>query len=270
MSALASTLPAYLKLASMQLQVTYAYRAEVIGGLLVAILRILLLSVVWSAAYAGRANVDGVPLADVITFVTLGNLQLVLMRPMLVWYVQDRIHEGKIALDLARPVPFLGQLFAQQVGATAGLVPFVLLSVPLAFLVGNMAPPASAGAAIAYLASLLFGYVIATLIGLLMGLVAFWTVQSLGVGVIYEFAAQFFGGALVPLFFFPPLLRTVADLLPFQTQVFIPVSIYTGAISEPAGIAGALGLQVFWIVALSLIAWFVWQHAKRVVTVYGG
>jgi ABC-type uncharacterized transport system permease subunit len=59
-------------------------------------------------------------------------------------------------------------------------------------------------------------------------------------------------------------------LLPFQIQVFIPVSIYTGAISEPAGIAGALGLQVFWIGALSLIAWFVWQHARRVVTVYRG
>ena len=65
-------------------------------------------------------------------------------------------------------------------------------------------------------------------------------------------------------------LRTVADLLPFQTQVFIPVSIYTGAISDLAGIARALGLQVSWIAALSVVAWLVWQHAKRVVTVYRG
>jgi len=112
--------------------------------------------------------------------------------------------------------------------------------------------------------------VIATLIGLLMGLVAFWTVQSLGIGVIHEFATQFFGGALVPLYFFPPLLRTVADLFPFQTQVFIPVSIYTGAISGPADIARALGLQAFWIAALAVIAWIVWQRARRIVTVYRG
>jgi ABC-2 type transport system permease protein len=270
MTVLAATLPAYLKLASLRIKTTYAYRGEVIGGLLVVLLRILLLSAVWTAAYAGRGSVDGVALPDLLTFVTLGNLQLVLMRPMLVWYVQHRIHEGQIGLDLARPVPFLGQLFAQQIGATVGLLPFVVLSVPLAFLVGNLAPPASLGAGLAYLVSLVLAYLIATLIGLLMGLVAFWTVQSLGVQVIYEFATQFFGGALVPLFFFPPLLRTVADLLPFQTQVFIPVSIYTGTISDPAAIARALGLQVLWIAALSVIAWFVWQHAKRVVTVYRG
>ena len=268
--ALGATFPAYRKLAHLQLQVTYAYRGEVVGGMVVVLLRILLLSAVWSAAYAGRASVDGIALPDLITFVTLGNLQLVLMRPMLVWYVQRRIHEGDIALDLARPVPFLGQLFAQQVGATIGLLPFVLLSLPAAFVVGHLAPPASVGAAAAYLASLALAYLIATLIGLLMGLVAFWTVRSLGVGVIYEFATQFFGGALVPLFFFPPVLRTVADLLPFQTQVFIPVSIYLGTIADPADIARALGLQVFWIGVLSLISWFVWQHAKRVVTVYRG
>lgn len=270
MTALASSLPAYLKLASLQLQVTYAYRAEVIGGLLVALLRILLLTAVWTAAYGGRIAVDGIALPNVLTFVTLGNLQLVLMRPMLVWYVQRRVHDGQIALDLARPLPFIGQLFAQQLGATAGLLPFVLLSIPLALVVGHMAPPVSPGAAAAYLISLLLAYLIATLIGLLMGLAAFWTVQSLGVGVIYEFATQFFGGALVPLFFFPPLLRTLADVLPFQTQVFIPVSIYTGAISDAGDIGHALGLQVFWIVALSVIAHFVWQHAKRVVTVYRG
>jgi ABC-2 type transport system permease protein len=269
-TALVSSLPAYRKLASLRLQTTVAYRGEVIGGLLVVLLRILLLNAVWTAAYAGRTAVDGVALPDVITFVTLGNLQLVFMRPMLVWYVQDRIHEGQIGLDLARPVPFLGQLFAQQVGATAGLLPFVILGLPLAFFVGNLAPPASPVAAIAYLASLLLAYLIATLIGLLMGLVAFWTVQSLGIGVIYEFATQFFGGALVPLFFFPPLLRTVADVLPFQTQVFIPISIYMGATADPAAIARALGLQVFWVAALAGLAWFVWQHAKRVVTVYRG
>jgi ABC-2 type transport system permease protein len=270
MTAVVSRLPAYLKLANLQMQITYAYRAEVIGGLLVVLLRILLLNAVWTAAYDGRGSVDGIALPDLITFVTLGNLQLMLMRPMLVWYLQQRIHDGQIGLDLARPVPFLGQLFAQQVGATAGLLPFVVLSVPLAFVVGNLAAPASPGAAIAYLASLGLAYLIATLIGLLMGLVAFWTVQTLGVGVIYEFAAQFFGGALIPLSFFPSGLRTLADLLPFQTQVFIPVSIYNGAISDLAGIARALGLQLIWIAVLSVIVWFVWQHAKRVVTMYRG
>jgi ABC-2 type transport system permease protein len=241
-----------------------------VAGLVVVLLRIALLKAVWTAAYADRPSVDGVALPDLLTFITLANLQLVLMRPMLVWYIQQRIHEGKIALDLVRPVPLLGQLFAQQVGATAGLVPLVLLGVPLAFVLGNLAGPASPGATLAYLASLALAYLISVLIGLLMGLVAFWTVQSLGVGVIYEFAIQFFGGALIPLMFFPPVLRGLADVLPFRSQVSIPVSIYTGAISRPADLAGAFALQLFWVVALALVVGWVWRYAQRVVTVQGG
>lgn len=270
MIGLAAQLPAYRSLAGLQLKTTFAYRSSLVGGIVIVLLRIALLTAVWNAAYGGRPAVNGIKLSDVLTFVTLGNLQLALMRPMLVWYVQQRIHEGQIALDLVRPVPLLGQLFAQQIGATLGLLPFVAIGLSFASLSGNLAGPASPTAAVAYLWSLALAYLISILIGLLMGLVAFWTVQSLGVSVIYEFATQFFGGALIPLTFFPPPLLGVARFLPFQTQVSIPVSIYTGATSTTGELAGAFGLQLFWAGALVLIVGWIWRHARRVVTIYGG
>lgn len=266
----AAALPTYLKLAQLRIQITYAYRGEVVGGLLIALFRIFLLRSVWTAVYAGRGSVGGVPLPDLVTFITLANLQLLVMQPTLVWYLQRRIHEGLIGVDLVRPVPFLGQLLAQQVGATVGYLPFLLAAIPFAFTLGNLGPPASPGAAVAYLISALLAYVIATLIGLLMGLVAFWTVQTLGVQVIYNFAAQFFGGALVPLYFFPPLLRAFGEFLPFQAEVFIPLSIYTGSIAGPGPIAQAFALQLLWVGALALSAWLLWRRARRVVTVYRG
>jgi ABC-2 type transport system permease protein len=266
----AAQLPAYRKLAELELKTTLAYRSSLFTGLVVVLLRIVLLKAVWTAAYGDRSTVDGVELPSLLTFLTLANLQLVFMQPMLVWYIQRRIHEGQIALDLVRPVPFLGQLFAQQIGATFGLLPIVAVGVPLAMVLGNLAGPASPAAAAAYLASISLAYLISVLIGLLMGLVAFWTVQSLGVGVIYEFAAQFFGGALIPLTFFPPLLLGIAGFLPFQAQVSIPVSIYTGAISGAGELASAFALQLFWVAALVLIVGWTWRHARRVVTVQGG
>jgi viologen exporter family transport system permease protein len=270
MSGSAAQLSVYRKFAELQLKTSFAYRWSTISGLAVVLLRIVLLTAVWTTVYSGQTEVDGIPLPTLLTFITLGNLQLLLMRPMLVWYIQRRIHEGQIALDLVRPVPFLGQLVAQQVGATVGLVPFVLLGVVVAAVLGQLGGPASPAAAVAYLASLTLAYMLSILIGLLMGLVAFWTVQSLGVGVIYEFASQFFGGALIPLAFFPPLLLGLARLLPFQALVSIPVSIYTGSISSSTDLAAAFGLQVFWVVALALLVGWVWRYARRVVTVQGG
>lgn len=263
-------LAGYVKLAQLQFAITYAYRLQVIGFLLSSLLQIFLLKVVWTAVYDGRSSVDGVSLSELITFLTLANLQLLAMQPILVWYLERRIHEGKIGLDLVRPLPFLGQLLAQQFGATIGYLPFLVIAIPFAFVLGNLGLPASPVAAGAYLVSLVLGYAVAMLIGLLMGLVAFWTVQTLGVAVIYRFAAQFFGGALIPLFLMPDGLRLVAELLPFQAQVHIPLSIYTGRITDPAAVLGAIGLQLVWVGALAWLAWLTWQRARRIVTVYGG
>ncbi|HEX7171169.1 MAG TPA: ABC-2 family transporter protein [Candidatus Limnocylindria bacterium] len=260
----------YLKLARLQIAVTHTYRWQVIAFLLSSLLQIFLLKVVWTAVYDGRSSVDGVPLVELISFLTIAQLQLLAMQPMMVWYLERRIHEGHIGLDLVRPLPFLGQLLAQQAGATIGYLPFLLVAIPFAFVLGNLAPPASSTAAVFYIASALLGYAVAMLIGLLMGLVAFWTVQTLGVAVIYRFAAQFFGGALIPLFLMPDGLRVVAELLPFQAQAHIPLSIYTGRTSEPGAIAAAIGLQLSWVLALALLAGLIWRRARRIVTVYGG
>lgn len=270
MTAAHSPIAGYLKLARLQVAITYAYRMQVAGFLVTSLLQIFLLRVVWTAVYDGRATVDGVPLPDLITFLTVGQLQLLAMQPMMVWYLERRIHEGQIGLDLVRPLPFLGQLLAQQVGATVGYLPFLILAIPFAFVLGNLGPPASPLAAAVYLASFLLGYAVAMLIGLLMGLVAFWTVRALGVAVIYRFAAQFFGGALIPLFLMPDGLRVVSEVLPFQAQAHIPLSIYTGRIVEVEAIARAIGLQLFWIGALAVLAWLGWRRARRIVTVFGG
>ena len=270
MSGVGGALDGYLQLARLQFALMYAYRLEVISTLVSTLLQIFLLRVVWTAVYAGRSSVEGVPLPELITFLTVAQLQLLAMQPILVQYLERRIHEGKIGLDLVRPLPFLGQLLAQQVGATVGYLPFIVIAIPFAFVLGNLGLPASPVAAAVYVVSFLMGYAVAMLIGLLMGLVAFWTVQALGVSVIYRFAAQFFGGALIPLFLMPDGLRVVAELLPFQAQAHIPLSIYTGRIADASAIAAALGLQLFWIGALGLMAWVTWQRARRIVTVYGG
>ena len=40
--------------------------------------------------------------------------------------------------------------------------------------------------------------------------------------------------------------------------------------APPQGVAGALGLQLAWVIALFGIAWLVWQRAMRRVIIQGG
>jgi ABC-2 type transport system permease protein len=224
---------------------------------------------VFVAVYAGRGSVDGIALQQVVTFVTLANLQVFLFVPLIGWYVHTRVREGQIALDLARPAPFLSQLLAQQFGATVATLPFVMVALPFAVLLGGIQAPPSLSAGLLYGASLGLGYLVAILMGLMLGLMAFWTMELGGVLTIYVFANQFFGGALVPLWFFPPLLRRLAGLLPFQAQTFIPLSIYTGQLTGTQALQ-ALALQLFWVVALVGLARLVWRRAMYRVVIQGG
>jgi viologen exporter family transport system permease protein len=262
-------LAAHICIARLQAKTVYAYRGEVVGRLLVVLMRIFLLNAVWSAAYGSRIDEDGLSLAELLTFVTVANLQLIVLQPMLVWYLQGRIHTGTIASDLGRPIPFLQQLLFQQLGATAALLPLVVVSIPVALIIGGLSLPPSIGFAIGYIASLALAYFISVLIGLLMGLVAFWTVQTLGVSVIYEFATQFFGGALIPLMFLPTPLRLLSDLLPFKAQISIPVTIYMGKMSTE-DLGGAVAFQGVWLLGLALFVALVWRRAQRIITIQRG
>jgi ABC-2 type transport system permease protein len=269
MKRLRANLPAYLQIANLWVQIAFTYRVNLAMELVGVLLKIFLLKVVWIAVYAGQGAVEGVELRHVISFITLANLQMWLIFPLLAWHIQERIREGQIAVDLARPVPFLGQLLANQVGGTLAVAPFAALAFPLALLVGGLEPPASATAGLLYLVSMLLAYLVTTLLGMLMGLIAFWTLQAEGLQAIYGFVSQFFAGALVPLWFFPPALRLVASWLPFQAQAFIPLSLYMGQVPD-GQVAGALGLQLFWVAALFGICWLVWQRAMRRVIIQGG
>jgi ABC-2 type transport system permease protein len=264
-----SALPTYFKIASLASLVAYAYRFNVLLQLVGLLLQIFLLRAFWTAIYENRVSVDGVDLATLLTYLTVANLQLWIVFPEGGEILQRRVREGKVALDLARPVSLVGQLISQQVGFTAGLLPLLLAVTPLALVVGVLRPPDTLEAAAAYVVSLVFSYAVIVLIGLLLGMVSFWTMETTGMWAIYRFANLFFAGGLVPLWLFPEPLRTIAGLLPFQTQANIPVSIYIGRLIGVDTLR-ALLIQCVWIVLLAVLVRFVWSKAMRRVVIQGG
>ena len=269
MSGIATRWGGVIKLVDVNSQLAYVYRGEIALRLLGMLLQVFLLKVVWTAVYAGRSEVNGIPIALMISYLTLANLQVWVLYCDITNVVYERVREGSIALDLARPIDVLPQLVWGQVGRTAGVVPFGLLALPVAAVMGALAWPASGEAAALYAVSLVLAYAISILASLILALLVFWTYETHGVTAIYSFVTQFFAGALVPLWFFPDGLRAVAELLPFQTQAYLPLSIYIGRLAGGDALRG-LGVQAFWIVALGLIANARWHRAIRRVVIQGG
>ncbi|MET8004213.1 ABC transporter permease [Nonomuraea glycinis] len=230
------------------------------------ILQILLLRIVWTAVYAASPERAGaVTLPEMVSYATLSSLQFWLFNPGNVSPIPKRVRDGKIAVDLVRPVGFLGQIVSGQLGSIAALAPFLLLALPFAALAGSLQASESVSDTTAFAASLLFGLIISVLLSSIVGLAAFWTLEVGGLFMIYQVISQFFSGALVPLWFMPGWLRTVAQMLPFQAVTYTPSAIYLGQISHYALLS-----QILWVVVLWCILRLVWARALNRVVVQGG
>ncbi len=260
---------AYLQLARMGAQITFIYRANVIFQLAGVIFQVYLLKVVWTAIYSHSDNSHHIQLPTLISYLTLANIQIWVLTPTITNVLQERIRTGDVALDIAKPLSFPGQLIARQVGASLSLLPFALLALPFAWVAGGLQGPASLEALVLYIASCALAYCIVALIGLLMGLVSFWTFQLEGMLLIYRFVNQLFSGALLPLWLFPPALYTIALFLPFQAVAFLPVSIYLGEL-QTTSLIETFAIQIAWILLLCILVLLTWSRAKRFVSIQGG
>lgn len=245
------------------------YRGSYLLTFATLLLQIYLMKTVWTGLYAQEEEVGGVTLNTMIAYTTLAAVQYRLLNPMPASLIPQRVREGKVAIDLLRPVGFPAQMLAAQLGRSVAALPAVAIALPFALLVGGAQAPSSAWSLLGYATALLQGMLVNQLLFLIVALVAFWTLETTGIDMIYRFAAQFLSGALVPLWFMPGPVKSVAEVLPFQATSYTPVAIYLDEVQGGA-IAGALGVQLMWIVVLSGIAALVWSRAKRRVVLQGG
>jgi len=262
-------LPAWIEYARVHVRQAYMYRFNVVVAFLLTGLTIYLLTVVWRSAYGDQRVVDGIALEQILVYLTIANLQVRFLSQEVDEDIRDRIREGQIAFDLNRPAAYPGQLMAGAVGDMIGALPFLAVAIPVAFIAGELRPPDSPGAGLAYLASLGLAWIIAVQLNLVIGLTAFWTLEMTGFQMIYRLVANFATGALIPLWFMPDAVRAIVQVLPFQAIAFVPVSIYVGA-AATGGVLTALALQLLWIGVLALGIRWIWSRAFQRVVIQGG
>ena len=248
----------------------FAYRNTMLLFLGVSVIQIFMLTRVWTALYNTRPDVLEIPLPQLLVYLTVANL-IAWSFPthMVTMHLRERIREGSVVFDLVRPLGFVPQLGAHMVGALGGAMLIIGMALPLIFLAGSLRLPADWGAAGLFVVSLLLGYAIAGLLALMVGMVAFWTLEMDGMTMLYILVANFLSGALVPISAFPDGMRTVVQLLPFQATTYVPTSIYVGALRGDEALA-AMGVQVLWVVVVGSVVALIWRRAMRRVVVQGG
>lgn len=245
------------------------YRFDTVIGVLSMAVQVLLLVVVWRTVYSGHGEVSGIDERTAVGYAVLAACFTTIVTPWQFSSIPLRIRQGQIGVDLTRPIGLIGQSLAQTLGFMSARIPFGIAGLVTGLLLGGLVAPGSAGLFALWLFSMALGVANVLLCNLIVSMIAFWTLDVSGPFMLYRFGAAFCSGALIPLWFMPAGLAQVLQWLPFQAQMFAPLTIWFGEV-QGRELVTTLGVQVGWVLVLAVVLQLVWARAVHKVVVQGG
>lgn len=260
----------YLAVARSSFRRFPAYRAATLGGLAANGVFGVLFASVYIALYHDRdaaESVAGLTLTEVLTFVWIAQSLIAITAIWGWWEIAQTIQSGDVVSDLMKPFHFYGYWLVRDLGRAVAQI--LLRGIPT-FLLGallfDITLPASPATWLAFGASVVLAVLVSFAVRFLLNISTFWLTDVTGVNSLSGAVINLFSGMILPLAFFPPWLRTVADVLPFRAMVMSPVDAYLGN----GEVGWVLLRQAGWAVALGLAGIGLLQVAVRRVVVQGG
>jgi ABC-2 type transport system permease protein len=269
-TSLARAARAYAELVRVGFVNTLAYRLRYYTGIVTYFIYVSVYYFIWKAIYADSAAIEGFDFGHMLTYIAVGWIIRSFYFNNIDQDIAYAVAEGKLAMDLIKPVNPQFMYIAQALGES--LFRLAMLTAPTAvvlLLVYPIRRPASPLHFAGFFASVLLSFFIVAGINFAVGTFAIRLKLILGLLRAKYFLLELFSGLLIPISFFPHVFQDIFSVLPFQYISYIPVLIYLGKING-VGIVKALALQVFWIFVLLALGDAMWRWSSRKITIQGG
>lgn len=247
-----------------------AFRARYYVGVLTYLFNVAVYYFIWRAVFQHGGEVAGLSLSDMVTYVAVGWAIRSFYFNEIDRELGTQVQEGKLAMNLIRPVDFQTVMVADAAGQSAFRA--VLFTVPISVvlaLVFPLKPPASALAGALFLVSAALSFFLVAALNFLVGLVAIRSKSILGILRAKYLILELLSGLLIPTTLFPEPLRSILFASPFPHINFTPAALYLGKVSG-ARAWGLLALQAGWTVGLLACGQWAWRRSRRRITIQGG
>lgn len=184
-------------------------------------------------------------------------------------YIMQDVKSGNVEVLFSKPISYIFYRFWWQIGL--GLYSFIIITI-----VGGIALylaigfPSTFGTNI-FLFTLPFifigGVILSLILYTIVGLLAFWIEDVNPVYWIVDKTVMVLGGSYLPVALFPVIMYKIALFSPFGASQFITHSVYD---SWQGNWYELFGIQIFWIIILGLVLYFMFKGVKKKVSVNGG
>jgi ABC-2 type transport system permease protein len=249
----------YAALIRMGLAEAMAYRAQIVIGLLLALVPLITMAV-WLTVVDQVGPAAGWRRADFIAYYVGAAMVYEFTVSFATWEWQREIRNGDLSSRLLKPLDPFHFYVSRHAGRKMFLVllltPVIVLA---AWLIPELRFPLTPLRFMAFIISILGAYLLNTLIGTAFGMISFWSTQSGSLFLLWFGIGQFLSGWIAPLALFPSWFSQPAGLLPFHSTLGFPVEVLIGRAGGTA-IAGGLLTSLFWNIAFALLYRLLWRR----------
>jgi ABC-2 type transport system permease protein len=242
------------------------YRAALLTGLAANVFFGVIRSAVFIGLYRQADQVGGLSLSMTLTYVWFIQVVFGVVFASWLWEYPEAVRAGDFIVELLRPGdPFLRLLAADLGRSSFAMLARGLPQLLLPALFVDLALPRTAAGAAALLLSLGLCLVAGFEFRFVFGSLAFWTPDFRGWWTFLFGLVWLGGGFVVPVEYFPPLARAIAEHNPLSPLIVLPVRVATGR-----GVLAAVVEQLAWVAVTGAACWLLLRSAQRRVVVNGG
>jgi ABC-2 type transport system permease protein len=261
---------AYVAVLSAKCRVLLQYRTAAAAGIFTQVFWGFIRVMIFEAFYRSTDAPQPMQIAEVITYVWLGQTLFRLLPWDVEPEVRDMIRFGNVAYELLRPVDVYWLWYSRSVAGR--VAPTVLRAVPMAALAipfFGMGLPASVGSFGAWAVATAGAVILGSAITTFATITLLWTISGLGINRLLPAVVFAMSGMLVPLALLPDWLRPVFEFLPFAGLVDTPFRLYMGHL-PPAAVVGVVARQLAWAGGTVLFGRWLLARGVRRLVVQGG
>jgi ABC-2 type transport system permease protein len=270
MSSWVQTLVPYVEFSRVGFVNILAFRLRYFTGIITYFLNVTVYYFIWSAVYHSGQSIAGYSMQQMITYVSVGWIIRSFYWNTIDQEMAYEVIEGKIAMDLIKPVSVQWMWISRAIGESAFRLG--LLTLPTAFVVGfvfHVKSPASRQDFLLFMIAVLGSFFLMGAINFMIGTCAIPLKSILALIRAKYWLIELLSGLLVPMAFFPAKIQAILAWLPFEHIAYTPLQIYLGKLDRAHALR-ALATQWCWVVALLILAHLWWERAARKITVHGG
>ena len=258
----------YRALMSCTFKQQFTYRASLYIRIIGSIIRVYIQVCIWHVLLK-----TGVPVSQtaeqLVTYTVYAFLIGQVTRNNTAQALATKVKDGSISIDLIRPFPLKWYLFYQQL--SENMFNFLFVGVPVALVSAvfwSMQMPGVMQLAFG-LVCLVLAVFLTFMFQYVVGLLVFYFRDVTYTRMITGGIVELFSGSMIPLWFYPEVLRNICMFMPFRFMVFEPISVFLGSYGS-ADCVSVLLIQLFWVVALALLGEFIWKRIQKNITIQGG